>query len=67
MGAPKGRLILPQVQTLRDLLDHNILALVVKENQLANMLEKLACPPDLVITDSQVVNEVSAALPPDIP
>ena len=66
-GAPKGRLILPQVQTLRDLLDHNILALVVKENQLANMLEKLACPPDLVITDSQVVNEVSAALPPDIP
>ena len=67
LGAPKGRLILPQVQTLRDLLDHNILALVVKENQLANMLEKLACPPDLVITDSQVVNEVSAALPPDIP
>lgn len=67
LGAPKGRLILPQVQTLRDLLDHNALALVAKENQLASLLEKLTSPPALVITDSQVVKQVETFLPPEIP
>lgn len=65
--APAGRLILPQVQTLRDLLDNNAQVLVVKEDGLADALAKLKDPPALVITDSQVFKQVAAALPPEVP
>lgn len=65
--APKGRLILPQVQTLRDILDQNASAMVVKERELADALSRLNRPPDIVITDSQefmkVVSEVPASIP----
>ena len=66
-AAPKGRLILPQVQTIRDLLDAGAQALVVKENELAHALENLKVPPALVITDSQVFQAVSQIVPRDIP
>jgi len=65
--APKGRLILPQVQILRDLLDHDTLALTVKDTELEDMLAALNRKPDLVITDSQVFNKVNSILPRDIP
>lgn len=65
--APKGRLILPQVQALRDILDQNGYALVVKERELAAALARLNRPPALVVTDSQeflkVVSEVPAPIP----
>lgn len=66
-GAPQGRLILPQVQTIRDLLDHNATAIVVKENELARTLIKLRKSPRLVITDSQVVHTVNSIIPLDVP
>lgn len=66
-GAPKGRLILPQVQTIRDILDNDAAALVVKEDELADTLKKLAVPPNLVITDSQVVLKVAGDVPEEIP
>lgn len=65
--APAGRLILPQVQTLRDLLDNNAQALVVKEDGLADALAKLKNPPALVITDSQVFKQVADVLPAEVP
>jgi [FeFe] hydrogenase H-cluster maturation GTPase HydF len=65
--APKGRLILPQVQILRDLLDNDTLALTVKLTELEDMLTALVRKPDLVITDSQVFNKVNSILPPEIP
>jgi len=65
--APKGRLILPQVQTIRDLLDHDAAALVVKERELRAMLERLATPPRLVVTDSQAFLKVAADTPPGVP
>ncbi|MEI6515393.1 MAG: [FeFe] hydrogenase H-cluster maturation GTPase HydF [bacterium] len=65
--APKGRLILPQVQTLRDILDQNGYAMVVKERELAHALARLNQPPALVVTDSQeflkVISEVPASIP----
>jgi [FeFe] hydrogenase H-cluster maturation GTPase HydF len=64
--APKGRLILPQVQTIRDLLDHDSLCLVVKERDLSAALENLRRPPKLVITDSQAFRQVAAATPPGV-
>jgi [FeFe] hydrogenase H-cluster maturation GTPase HydF len=67
LGAPKGRLILPQVQTIRDVLDNDATAIVVKERELADTLEKLASPPALVITDSQVVLKVAGDVPDEIP
>lgn len=67
LGAPKGRLILPQVQTIRDILDNDGIAMMVKEDQLAGTLENLTREPRLVITDSQVVKEVAADLPEHIP
>ena len=67
LGAPKGRLILPQVQTIRDILDNDANAIVVKERELADTLDKLAVPPDLVITDSQVVLKVAGDIPEEIP
>lgn len=66
-AAPKGRLILPQQQTIRDLLDSGCAALVVKESELEITLEQLGKPPALVITDSQVFAQVAAAVPPEIP
>jgi len=67
LGAPKGRLILPQVQTIRDILDNDASAIVVKERELADTLDKLAEKPQLVITDSQVVLKASGDVPEDIP
>lgn len=65
--APKGRLILPQVQTIRDLLDGDQAALVVKERELSALLARLARPPDLVVTDSQAFLKVCADVPPGVP
>lgn len=65
--APKGRLILPQVQTIRDLLDNDAYCLVVKERELAQALARLSRPPRLVVTDSQAFLKVAADTPPDVP
>lgn len=65
--APKGRLILPQVQVLRDILDNDAKVVVVKENQLQSALANLNTPPKLVITDSQAFEEVSKIVPYEIP
>ncbi len=65
--APKGRLILPQVQTIRDLLDADAMCLVVKERELRAALERLNGPPHLVVTDSQAFLKVSADTPPAVP
>jgi len=65
--APKGRLILPQVQTIRDLLDNNCMPYVVKETELASAIRNLKEPPKLVITDSQAFKSVSEIVPEDIP
>ncbi|MBR5951411.1 MAG: [Actinomycetaceae bacterium] len=66
-SAPKGRLILPQVQTLRDILDAGAMSMVVKETELAGALASLAAPPAMVITDSQAFAEVAEIVPEDIP
>ncbi|MGI6066796.1 MAG: [FeFe] hydrogenase H-cluster maturation GTPase HydF [Bacillota bacterium] len=65
-AAPKGRLILPQQQTIRDILDADAVAIVVKESELSETLENLGKKPKLVITDSQVFAKVSADTPQDI-
>jgi [FeFe] hydrogenase H-cluster maturation GTPase HydF len=65
--APKGRLILPQVQAIRDLLDTDAYCLVVKERELKTALERLNRPPQLVVTDSQAFLKVAADTPPEIP
>lgn len=66
LEAPKGRLILPQVQTIRDLLDNDSMILVVKERELKEALDRLKTPPALVITDSQAFLKVSADVPRNI-
>ena len=66
-AAPKGRLILPQVQTIREILDHKGLALVCQTEELPAMLSKLSQKPKLVITDSQAFEAVNALTPADIP
>ena len=66
-AAPKGRLILPQQQTIRDILDHNAISIVVKETDLKHTLETLRKKPALVITDSQVFDKAAADTPSDIP
>jgi [FeFe] hydrogenase H-cluster maturation GTPase HydF len=66
-AAPKGRLILPQQQTIRDILEADATAIVVKEYELRETLEDLGKKPALVITDSQVFAQVAAAVPQDIP
>jgi len=66
-AAPKGRLILPQVQTIREILDHKGLALVCQTEELPTMLSKLSQKPKLVITDSQAFEAVNALTPVDIP
>lgn len=66
-GAPKGRLILPQQQTIRDILDCGAIAVVCQPNRLQSVTENLAKPPKIVITDSQAFAEVDKILPPEIP
>lgn len=65
--APKGRLILPQVQTIRDLLDSNCMTYVVKETELKEAIENLKTPPALVVTDSQAFKKVSEIVHDNIP
>ncbi|PKN51932.1 MAG: [FeFe] hydrogenase H-cluster maturation GTPase HydF [Deltaproteobacteria bacterium HGW-Deltaproteobacteria-13] len=67
LEAPKGRLILPQVQTIRDILDNDAAAIVVKERELAAALANLKNPPAIVVTDSQAILKVDADVPKNIP
>ncbi len=67
LEAPKGRLIVPQVQTIRDLLDSDAYCMVVKERELRDALGRLNRPPALVITDSQAFLKVAGDTPPDVP
>ena len=64
--APKGRLIVPQVQTIRDLLDGDSYCLVVKDRELRDALRRLNRPPALVVTDSQAFLKVAADTPPEV-
>ena len=66
-AAPKGRLILPQQQTIRDILDSRAAAIVVKDQELETTLKELGKKPRMVITDSQVFAKVSAVTPSEIP
>ena len=66
-AAPKGRLILPQQQVIRDILEADAIAVVTKEFELRETLEKLGTKPKMVVTDSQVFAKVSADTPMDIP
>lgn len=63
LEAPKGRLILPQVQTIRDLLDNDAIAIVTKERELKRALDNLKEPPAIVVTDSQAFLKVAADVP----
>lgn len=67
LQAPKGRLILPQVQTIRDALDNDAATLVVKERELSAALTNLKNPPAIVVTDSQAILKVTADVPKSIP
>ncbi|MGE5583458.1 MAG: [FeFe] hydrogenase H-cluster maturation GTPase HydF [Bacillota bacterium] len=66
-AAPKGRLILPQQQAIRDILDHNGIAVVAKEDEVRATLKNLAKKPALAVTDSQVFSQVAVDIPQDIP
>lgn len=66
LEAPKGRLILPQVQTIRDLLDNDSIVMVTKERELRRTLDNFKTPPALVITDSQAFLKVSADVPKNV-
>ncbi len=66
-AAPKGRLILPQQQTIRDLLDYGAIPVMTRDKELADTLEKFKGQVKLVITDSQAFKEVAAITPDDIP
>ena len=66
LAAPKGRLILPQVQTIRDILDHDALSVVVKERELKSAMEQFAQKPKIVITDSQAFLKADADTPGDV-
>lgn len=66
LEAPKGRLILPQVQTIRDVLDNDSYCMVVKERELKAALERLKSPPSIVVTDSQAFLKVSGDVPDNI-
>jgi [FeFe] hydrogenase H-cluster maturation GTPase HydF len=65
--APAGRLILPQVQAIRDILDNDAIAIVLKEREVDSFLKKSGIRPALAITDSQVFIKADASIPPDIP
>ena len=64
--APEGRLILPQVQVIRDILDNECIAIVMKEREIDSFLKKTKIKPKLAITDSQVFPKAAAALPNDV-
>lgn len=66
-SAPKGRMILPQQQTIRDILDSGCSAVVCQVEQLDTVLKNLSTPPKMVITDSQVFGKVSKLVPKEIP
>ena len=66
-GAPKGRIIKPQVQSLREALDSNAITIVVQTSEIVEALEKLNEPPKLVVTDSQAIEQVAKDVPEDIP
>ena len=66
-AAPKGRLILPQQQTLRELLEAGVVSMVVRESELKEALDSLKTPPALVVTDSQAFQIVSQTVPREIP
>jgi len=66
-GAPKGRLIMPQAQTIRDILDGDSTVIIVKESQYSGALSMLNRKPDIVICDSQVVESVIEKTPADVP
>ena len=66
-AAPRGRLILPQQQVIRDILEANAVSVVTKENELKNVLNHLGKKPRLVVTDSQVFDKAAADTPEDIP
>ncbi|MGL4912384.1 MAG: [FeFe] hydrogenase H-cluster maturation GTPase HydF [Romboutsia sp.] len=66
-AAPKGRLILPQQQVIRDILDSGAIAIITKEDSLNEILSNLSSKPKLIITDSQVFKKVNELSPPDIP
>jgi [FeFe] hydrogenase H-cluster maturation GTPase HydF len=66
MEAPKGRLILPQVQSIRDILDNDAYCLVVKERELRDALDRLKRPPALVVTDSQAFLKVAGDTPEEV-
>lgn len=65
-GAPKGRVILPQVQALRESLDKNAIVVVAQDKELDSALKKLSNPPKLVVTDSQAIKLVSEIVPPNV-
>jgi [FeFe] hydrogenase H-cluster maturation GTPase HydF len=67
LEAPRGRLILPQVQSIRDVLDHDSYCMVVKERELRDALDRLNRPPALVVTDSQAFLRVAGDTPPQVP
>ncbi len=67
LEAPRGRLILPQVQSIRDALDHDSYCMVVKERELRDALDRLKNPPELVVTDSQAFLRVAGDVPPSVP
>ncbi len=66
-GAPAGRLILPQVQTIRDILDNDAVSIVLKEDAILDFFEKSKLKPDLVITDSQIFGKIDKIIPKEIP
>jgi [FeFe] hydrogenase H-cluster maturation GTPase HydF len=67
LQAPKGRLILPQIQAIRDILDGDSTVVVAKENAFPGIYDRLALPPDLVVCDSQAVKNMISTTPPGIP
>ena len=67
LQAPKGRLILPQVQTIRDILDNDGASIVVKEREYAHILSIMKQPPSIVVCDSQIVLKMIADTPPEVP
>jgi [FeFe] hydrogenase H-cluster maturation GTPase HydF len=67
LGAPKGRLIMPQVQTIREALDEDTIVVVAKDKELRSALNKLKEPPKLVVTDSQAIMRVNADVSDEIP
>lgn len=66
LGAPKGRLIMPQVQTIREALDEDTIVVVAKDKELRAALGKLSSPPRLVVTDSQAIMRVAADVPDEV-